>query len=135
MSGLTNYTTYSIQVRAMNIAGGGAASTAVSVRPKASGPSIGVAYSSGRNGVQVGFAFVRPTGSTLVGFTVRAYTKGTSTVISSCQILANGRSCYIGSLTSGTEYDIRAQGYFRLLGESTVRETLESATSRVRVNN
>ena len=135
VTGLTNYTTYSIQVRAMNIAGGGAASTAVSVRPKASGPSIGVAYSSGKNGAFVGFTFVRPTGSTLVGFTVRAYTKGTSTLVSSCQILANGRSCYIGSLVSGTEYDIRAQGYFRLPGSSAVRETFESATSRVRVNN
>ena len=119
----------------MNAAGAGAASTAVSVRPKLTGPAIGVAYSSGKNGAFVGFTFARPAGSTLVGFTVRAYVKGTSTVVSSCQILPNGRNCYIGSLVSGTEYDIRAQGYFTVSGDSKVRETFESPTSRMRVNN
>ena len=109
-------------------------SVAVTVRPKLTGPTIGVAYSSGKQGVQVGFAFTRPTGSTLAGFTVRAYAKGTTTVVSSCQTLPNGRSCYIPSLTSGTEYDIRVQGYFTVSGDPKVRETLESATSRVRVN-
>ena len=134
ISGLTNFTTYSIQVRAVNAAGPGAASVAVTARPQLAGPTIGVAYSSGKQGVQVGFAFNRPAGSTLVGFTVRAYAKGTDTVVSSCQTLPNGRSCYIPSLNSGTEYDIRVQGYFTLAGETKVRSSLESATSRVRVN-
>ena len=135
VSGLTNYTTSSIRLRAVNAAGGGAASEAVTVRPKLSGPTLGVAYSAGRNGAIVGFAFIRPIGSTLVGFTVRAYAKDTPTVVSSCQTTPSGRSCYIGSLVSGIEYDIRVQAYFRATGSATVRETSESATSRVRINN
>ena len=134
ITGLVNFTTYSIQVRAVNAAGAGAASVAVTARPKLTGPTIGVAYSSGKQGAQVGFAFTRPAGSTLVGFTVRAYAKGTDTVVSSCQTLPNSRSCYVPSLTSGAEYDIRVQAYFTLAGETKVRETLESATSTVRVN-
>ena len=134
ITGLTNYVASSVKIRAVNVAGAGAASAAVSVRPKVAGPAIGVAYSSGKHGAFVGFTFARPAGSTLVGFTVRAYAKGTNTVVSSCQVLPNGRNCYIGSLTSGTEYDIRVQGYLRLSGSSTVRATYESATSRVRIN-
>ena len=134
ITGLTNYSTYSIQVRAVNAAGPGAASVAVTARPQLAGPTIGVAYSSGKQGAQVGFAFTRPAGTTLVGFTVRAYAKGTDTVVSSCQSAPSGRSCYVPSLTSGTEYDIRVQAYFTLAGETKVRESLESATSRVRVN-
>ena len=135
INGLTNYTTYSIKIRAVNSAGAGTPSTAVSVRPKVAGPTIGVAYSSGKHGVQVGFNFARPAGATLTGFTVRAYAKGTGTVVSSCQVLPNGRGCYIGSLVSGTEYDIAVQAYFTSSGDPKVRETLESARSRVRVNN
>ena len=134
ITGLANYSTYSIQVRAVNAAGPGAASVAVTARPQSAGPTIGVAYSSGKQGAQVGFGFNRLADSTLVGFTVRAYAKGTTTVVSSCQTLPNGRSCYIPSLNSGTEYDIRVQGYFTLAGETKVRSSLESATSRVRVN-
>ncbi|CAB4950056.1 MAG: hypothetical protein F2837_09100 [Actinobacteria bacterium] len=134
ITGLANYTTYSIQVRAVNGVGPGAASGAVTARPQSAGPAIGVAYSSGKQGVQVGFAFNRPAGSTLVGFTVRTYAKGTTTVVSSCQTTPSGRSCYIPSLTSGTEYDIRVQAYFTLAGETKVRSSLESATSTVRVN-
>ena len=95
---------------------------------------IGVAYSSGKQGVQVGFTFTRLPGSTPVGFTVRAYAKGTTTVVSSCQTTPSTRSCYVPSLTSGTEYDIRVQAYFTLAGETKVRSSLESATSPVRVN-
>jgi hypothetical protein len=134
ITGLVNYTTYSIQVRAVNAAGGGAASVAVSARPQSTGPMIGVAYSSGKQVAQVGFTFTRPAGSTIVGFTVRAYAKGTDTVVSSCQTTPSTRNCYVPSLTSGTEYDIRVQAYFTLAGETKVRETFESATSRVRVN-
>ncbi|CAB4958685.1 MAG: hypothetical protein F2837_11490 [Actinobacteria bacterium] len=134
ITGLVNFTTYSIQVRAVNAVGAGTASPAVTARPQSAGPTIGVAYSSGKQGVQVGFAFTRPAGSTLVGFTVRAYAKGTTTVVSSCQTLPNGRGCYVPTLTSGTEYDIRVQAYFTLAGETKVRSSIESATSAVRVN-
>jgi hypothetical protein len=134
ISGLTNYQTANIRLRAVNAAGAGAASAAVSVRPQSTGPTIAVAYSSGKQGAFVGFAFNRPAGSTLVGFTVRAFAKGTTTVVSSCQVLPSGRSCYIPSLTSGTQYDIRVQAYFTLAGETKVRSSIESATSLVRVN-
>ena len=134
ITGLTNYQTSMIRLRAVNSAGASTPSVAVTVRPKLTGPTIGVAYSSGKNGVQVGFAFTRAAGSTLAGFTVRAYAKGTTTVVSSCPTTGNGRGCYVGSLLSGTEYDIRVQGYLTVSGDPKVRETLESATSRVRVN-
>ena len=134
VTGLTNYQTANIRLRAVNAAGAGSASVAVTARPQLAGPTIGVAYSSGKRGAFVGFGFTRPVGSTLVGFTVRAYAKGTTTVVSSCQTAPSGRSCYIPSLTSGTEYDIRVQAYFTLAGETKVRSSFESATSRVRVN-
>ena len=134
ISGLTNFTTYTVRLRAVNAAGAGSSVGWILTRPKSGGPTIGVAYSSGKQGAFVGFAFDRPAGSTLVGFTVRAYAKGTTTVVSSCQTLPNGRSCYIPSLTSGTEYDIRVQAYFTFAGETKVRASIESATSRVRVN-
>ena len=118
----------------MNTAGPGLASAGVTARPQPTGPTIGAAYSSGKQGAFVGFAFNRPIGSTLTGFTVRAYAKGTTTVVSSCQATPGGRSCYVPSLTSGTEYDIRVQAYFTLAGDTKVRSSLESAISRVRVN-
>ena len=134
IGGLTNYVTYSIKVRAVNAVGGGVPSV-VGVRPKLAGPTIGVAYSSGRSGVQVGFAFARPTGSTLVGFTVWAYAKGTDDVVSSCQVAVSSRSCYIGSLVSGTQYDIRVKAFFTVRGDAKVHDTLRSSARRVRVNN
>ena len=134
VTGLSNYTTYAIQVRAVNVAGGSAPSVSVTARPKVTSPTIAVAYSSGRNGVQVGLIAARPAGSTLVGFTVRAYAKGTTTVVSSCQIMPSSRSCYIGLLASGTEYDIRAQAMLTLRGSGVVRATFESQAWRVRVN-
>ena len=126
--------TYSIKVRAVNAVGGGVPSV-VGVRPKLAGPTIGVAYSSGRSGVQVGFAFARPTGSTLIGFTVWAYAKGTDDVVSSCQVAVSSRSCYIGSLVSGTQYDIRVKAFFTVRGDAKVHDTLRSSARRVRVNN
>ena len=134
ISPMVNYVTYSIQLRAVNAAGVGVPSV-VGVRPKLAGPTIGVAYSSGRSGVQVGFAFARPTGSTLVGFTVWAYAKGTDDVVSSCQVAVSSRSCYIGSLVSGTQYDIRVKAFFTVRGDAKVHDTLRSSARRVRVNN
>ena len=129
-----NYSTYSIQLRAVNVAGGGAPSVAVSARPKLAGPTITLAYSYGNHGVLVGFAFGRLTDAVLVGFTVRAYAKGTTTVVSSCQVSVSARGCAVGSLVSGTLYDFRAQAYFTVKGDSKVRETFESAAVRVKVN-
>ena len=134
VGGLANYTTYSIRLRAVNVVGAGAASMPVSARPKLTGPTITLAHSYGNHGVLVGFAFDRLTDSVLIGFTVRAYVKGTTTVVSSCQVSVSARGCAVVSLVAGTQYDFRAQAYLRPSGSPVVRETRESAAVRVRVN-
>ena len=130
---LTNYTPHSVRLRAFNGVPS-AASEPVSVRPKVAAPVLVGVFSSGEHGIQVSFTGVNPPGAKMMGYTVTAYTKGTSSAVSSCRTPANTRSCYIPGLESGTQYDVRVQGFLTVTGSPIVRETFQSAVRTVRVN-
>ena len=139
ITGLTNYVVNSVKLRAFNAAGGGTASSPVSVTPKVSAPTITSAYSGNMagvaaRGINVGFSRVISPGATIVSYRITAYAKGTNTVVSTVLVSRNDRAAFLGGLTRGTEYDIRVIGYLTLTGSPLVtRGTFESTTSTVKV--
>jgi hypothetical protein len=138
ISGLTNYTNYSIKLRAYST-GGGTASTAVSVTTKNAAPAITTAYSARMSGVAargiyVAFTGVTSPGATMVSYRVNAYAKGTNTIISTCLVAPTWRACFLNGVTTGTEYDLRMVGYLKLTGSPLLtRATYESVIRTVRV--
>jgi YVTN family beta-propeller protein len=135
VTGLTNYQTASIRLRAVNSAGAGAASTTVKVRPRAAGPSLTSVKAQGSNRIHADFAALNPVGGTVSHYWVYAYAKGTNTVAGSCRSTAAARSCVIGRLSAGTEYDVAVRGFFTLTGSPTVLPTTDSVRQTVRTRN
>ena len=139
ITGLVNYVTYSIKLRACSDAGGGTGSSPVSATSKINGPVITNAYSGNISGVAargiiVGFAGITSPGATMVSYRVNAYVKGTNTLVSTVLLRAGDRAGFAGGLTKGVEYDIRVVGYLTLAGSPLLtRGTYESATRTVRV--
>ena len=131
ISGLSNYVTAQIRVRAVNSIGTGPVSAPVSVRPRFTGPTITGATVTGRRSAHVTYTGVTIPGARFSGYNVTAYLKGTTTAVASCQTGVNGRACDLVSLSPNTKYDIRAQAYLTLTGDPTTRETLQSASSTV----
>ena len=138
INGLTNYTTYSIKLRAYST-GGGTASTAVSVETKNAAPTITTAYSARKSGVAnrgiyVEVGTLTPSNGIMLNYTVTAYTAGTNTVVSTCTGSSRRPACFLTGLTTGTRYDLRATGALRLTGTPLItRSTFESTTRTVRV--
>jgi sugar lactone lactonase YvrE len=127
VTGLANYTKSSIRIRAVNEVGPGAASAAVQVWPRRASSSLTsvVAFSGSR--LRVAFdALVAPGISTRHHW-VFAYTKGTSTVVSSCRAAVFLRQCVLQGLSPNTEYDVVVRGFFTVSGSRTVLPTLDSA--------
>lgn len=135
ITGLTNYTTPPIKLRAVNSVGAGAASSDIAARPRNHAPVLTSATATGRTTVRVAYNGIDFGGVTVKGYTVNAYLKGTSTLAGTCQTPAAGRSCIIKNLTANTEYDVRVINYFRFPASPTVaRETLWSSKLTVRTN-
>ena len=132
VTGLTNYATVSIKLRAVNAAGAGAASAGVKVWPRISGPSLTSAAAVGRTSIRAGFAALTPSGGTASHYWVHAYAKGTSTIVGSCRSTVAARKCVIKGLTAYTEYDIAVRGFFTLTGSPTVLPTADSTRQTVR---
>lgn len=132
ISGLTNYVTSRIRLRAVNTAGDGAASEQVQVFPKITGPSLTSARAQGATKIFAAFSALEPAGGTMSHYWVYAYAKGTTTVVSSARCAASARSCLVLGLTSGTDYDIAVRGFFTLSGSATVLASIDSNTRSVR---
>ena len=135
VSGLSNYSTYPVRVRAVNVAGVGAMSASVSVRPLATGPTLNSATPGARSSIHVEYSGVTIGGASLNGFTATAYLKGTNTAVFTCHTNRNYRSCDILKLSAGIEYDVRVVTYFTLPGSAAVRQTFPSNTMTVTTTN
>ena len=134
VSGLTNFAVSRIKLRAVNSVGDGAASTAVSVTPRPAGPSIVSATPSGRTGFVVIFSLNPLPGTTVAYQSVRVYARGSSTVLGTCRTFASRTTCFVGGLTRGTDYDLRATAHLPVAGKTWHNTTLEGATLQVRTN-
>ena len=135
ITGLTNYATVRVRVRAVNSVGTGISSASVSVRPRIAAPVVTSASASTRRSIAVSYNSVSILGATVTRYTATAYVKGTATAVSSCHTAAVGRTCTIPRLAPGTQYDVREKAYFRVLGDPVTRVTLESAITEVTTNN
>ena len=134
ITGLTNYATVRVRVRAVNSVGTGISSASVSVRPRIAAPVVTSASASTRRSIAVSYNSVSILGATVTRYTATAYVKGTATAVSSCHTAAVGRTCTIPRLAPGTQYDVREKAYFRVLGDPVTRVTLESAITEVTTN-
>jgi YVTN family beta-propeller protein len=135
ITGLTNFVTASIRLRAVNAAGDGTASSAVQVWPRPAGSSLTSVKAQSSSRVVAAFAAITPVGGTVSHYWVYAYAKGTNTVAGSCRSTAAARSCVIGRLSAGTEYDVAVRGFFTLTGSPTVLPTTDSTRQTVRTRN
>jgi len=112
MSGLTNYTTYSLMLRAVNSAGDGADSSAVSVTPAAVGPTQCSATALGRYQIQICWNALSPAQGSVTRYRAYVYTAGTSTKVASCKGSTTDVSCVVkgkNKITAATTYDVRAR--------------------------
>ena len=132
ITGLTNYVTVDIRLRAVNSVGAGAASTFVKVWPRVAGPSLTSVKAASSTGIRAAFAALTPVGGTVSHYWVYAYAKGTNTVVSACRSTAAARGCLIERLVPNTEYDVAVRGFFTLTGSATVLPTTDSARQTVR---
>ena len=132
VSGLTNYATASIRLRAVNSAGAGAASAFVQVWPRRASSSLTSVTAASRTSLRASFAALTPAGGSVSHYWVYAYTKGTNTVAGSCRSTAAARNCTVTGLSANTEYDVAVRGFFTLTGSPTVLPTLDSARQTVR---
>ena len=134
VTGLTNYATVNIKLRAVNAVGAGAASTGVQVWPRIAGPSSFSAVAVGTSKIRASFSALTPAGGTTSHYWVYAYTKGTTTVAGSCRSTAAARGCLMTGLAANTEYDIAVRGFVTLTGSPTVLPTFDSTRQTVRTN-
>ena len=134
ISGLRNYTSSSIKVRAVNSVGTGAASASVQVRPRIAGSSLTSVSATGTTRILASISALIPDGGTVHHYFVYAFIKDTSVIARSCRSTAAARSCVVTGLRVGTEYELAVRGFFTPTGSSTVRSTLDSARQTVRTN-
>jgi titin len=135
VTGLTNYQTASIRLRAVNAVGNSPASVAVSVRPRQAGPEVFAAAASGSSGIVVTFNLNPLPGTTVAHQSVVAYAEGqTNTVRGSCRTYGKQTTCYIGGLTRGTTYDLRVTAHLPGPGRSWHNFTFEGSILQVSTN-
>jgi alpha-tubulin suppressor-like RCC1 family protein len=135
VSGLTNYANNSIRLRAVNSAGAGAASAAVSVTPRQEGPAVTAATPSGRTGIVVTFNLNPLPGTTVVYQSVVAYARGTTTVRGTCRTFGRQATCFIGGLTRATNYDLRVTAHLPVPGKAWHNTTAAGSILPVTTNN
>ena len=131
VTGLTNYTSPQIRLRAVNAVGAGKQSAPVSARPRNQGPVLDTVDVASDTSVHVAFTGIAFGGVNVSGYTAYAYTSGTDTVVATCRVNKNGRACDIKGLTAGTRYDVRVINYFKFIGSPAPRETVPSNTVSV----
>jgi len=118
ISGLTNYTTYDISLRAVNSAGNGAASvSSVSVTPAGAAPSTCRNTVLGSSRLQLCWNLLTPRAGTVVLYRAEVFRRGTFTFVATCQGKATDTSCLIKDkvrLAAGTTYDVRVRAFIRI---------------------
>jgi hypothetical protein len=114
ITGLTNYTTYNISLRAVNSAGGGAASSTVSVTPAIAGPTSCSAIALGRRSIQACWDPFTPSLGTLFGARARVFLAGTDTQVRACVVQGTATGCSVGALKFNTAYEVRVLARIRV---------------------
>jgi hypothetical protein len=132
VTGLTNFVSASIRLRAVNSVGIGAASVAVTVTPRLAGPTAASATSSGSTGIVVTFNLNPLPGTTVSYQSVVAYARDTNTVRGTCRTYGRQATCYIGGLTRSTEYDLRVTAHLPVPGKTWHYATFEGSILQVR---
>ena len=126
ITGLTNGTTYSVSIRAVNLVGDGAPSTPVSVTipvvPTA--PTIGTAIANAGRTATVRWTLGSNGGSAITSHVVTAYLNGSGTVARSVTVNgATAVSATVTGLTNGGSYT------FKVLARNAIGSSALSASS------
>jgi len=115
VSGLTNYTAYNVKLRAVNSAGGGAASVVSgSFTPRMAGPISCSATALSRRSIQACWSPFTPPVGQLLHTRARVFLAGTDTQVRACVVVGSATSCSVGALKANTAYDVRVMGYVRI---------------------
>jgi len=115
ITGLTNFTTYSVKLRAVNSAGGGAASVVSgSFTPRMAGPISCSATALSRRSIQACWSPFTPPVGQLLHTRARVFLAGTDTQVRACVVVGSATSCSVGALKANTAYDVRVMGYVRI---------------------
>jgi len=115
ITGLTNFTTYSVKLRAVNSAGGGAASVVSgSFTPRMAGPISCSATALSRRSIQACWSPFTPPVGQLLHTRARVFLAGTNTKVRACDVVGSATSCSVGALKANTAYDVRVLGYVRI---------------------
>ena len=135
ITGLTNYASLRVRIRAVTAQGVSPASATVGVRPRAAAPTLTSATATGPTSISAGFTGNPVRGGLIRSYVATAYLAGTNTAAASCTTGVSGRSCSITGLTAGTDYDVRVVALVKLISDPTTRQTLDSNTITARTNN
>ena len=117
VNGLTNYTSYNILLRAVNSAGAGVASSAVSVTPADAGPSSCSMWGLGKYSIQTCWNPLVPAQGKVNRYRAYVYIAGTTTKVASCKGSAADTGCVVkggGKLTAATDYDVEVRARVEL---------------------
>ncbi len=118
---LSNYTTYSLTLRAVNIVGRGAVSAApVSVTPSATGPAKCQSTALGKYAIRACWTSLSPAQGKVVQYRATVFATGTRTVVAMCSGATSDTSCVIkrdGRLASATTYDVFVRARVRYAGQ------------------
>ena len=131
VTGLSNYQTNTVRLRAVNSVGNSPVSSPVSVIPRQAGPAVTAATPSGSTGIVVTFTLNPLPGTTVAYQSVVAYARGTNTVAGSCRTYARQATCFIGGLTRATNYDLRVTAHLPVVGKTWHNTTAEGSILQV----
>jgi hypothetical protein len=134
VSGLTNYSDYRFELRAVNSAGAGAASVATgTVTPAVTAPTPCSATALGSTRIQVCWNLLSPTRGQVVRYRAFVSLSGTGTRKATCKGSALETTCVVKGralLTASTAYDVRVRARIKL-AQHQVIWTLLSALVQV----
>ena len=131
--GLTNGSSYSIKLRAVNTVGAGTASSAVSVDPAPAGPTTCPMSALGKYSIQTCWNPLVPVQGKTNRYRAYVYIAGTTTRVASCKGSAADTGCVVkggGKLTAATDYDVRVRARVQIAPRQVIW-SLYSAPVRV----
>ena len=108
ITGLTNGTSYDVQVRAGNSVGDGPWSDSATLKPGLPDAPTALTVASGNASLTVGWTAPSGNGSSLTGYDVQ-YSSDSGATWSSATHSGTTASATIGSLTNGTSYQVRVR--------------------------
>lgn len=128
---LTNGVTYSIRIRAVNVAGPGAASSAVSVTPSFPAPAIGSVSSPVSHQILINWSTLTPSVGRVLWYRALVFQTGSVIRVSSCWASRSSQSCTaVRHFANSTTYDVSIKAVLGL-GGHVHRSTLLSSPIQI----